>query len=141
MYSFDVLLPVYAKDEPNMLNNALQSIVRNSYQPSKILVAIDGPIDNELKKVIYTYKDKYSNIHIKTSNFNLGLSKNLNDSIPFCKSDIIIRCDADDVNLEFRFESLITHLAENPQVGVVSSSIREIDNDGRSKIKHLPTTH
>lgn len=141
MQDFDVLLPVYEKDDPYLLDKALHSVVKNSYVPANIVIAIDGPICETLTEVISRYDKDYSNIVIIQQSKNLGLAENLNKSIRSCTSNIIIRCDADDFNLPDRFEKLIDYLRNNREVGVVSSAIREINFDGASKIKTLPMDH
>lgn len=138
---FDILLPVYGRDCPILLDKALYSIFANTRQATKIIIGIDGPIPDDIEAEINKYEKIHKNIFRVTHEINLGLSENLNKMIDFCDAEIIIRCDADDINSKVRFETLLNFLIKNKNVGVVSSAVRETDNTGRSVIKYLPQKH
>ncbi|MFP3365974.1 glycosyltransferase, partial [Pseudoalteromonas sp. SIMBA_148] len=87
MTPFSVLVSVYAKEKPNWLAEALDSIlVKQSVLPSEVVLVVDGPITDELEAVILKYKSQYSEtfvVHHLSSNYGLGYA--LNEGLKICK--------------------------------------------------------
>lgn len=58
METIAVIQSVYVKDKPEYLKLSLDSIFSQSYQDFKMLLGIDGPITEELRNVISSFKDE-----------------------------------------------------------------------------------
>ena len=65
--SFSILMSLYKNENPAFLSESLDSILRNTIQPSEIILVKDGPLTEELENVlkkyqikIYTQKRKFS---------------------------------------------------------------------------------
>ncbi len=52
---FSVIMSVYQNDNPLWVDQAMNSIVNQSVQPSEIVLVVDGPVPDKIKKVIEKY--------------------------------------------------------------------------------------
>lgn len=134
-----VLLPVYAKDNPEYFSLALQSVLNQSYGNSSIYIGIDGPIPDKLIEVIKSYQDDKRVIPCWFKE-NRGLAMVLNDLIKAASSDgceYFARMDADDISLPKRFAKQIEFLESNPDIDVVGGAIQEIDEQSKETGKQV----
>ena len=140
--NFSVLISVYIKEQPSYLEECLESLVRQSLQPSEVILVEDGEITCELKNVISRY---LKIIPIKTIRLaeNQGLAAALNEGLNHCSNELVARMDSDDVALPFRFERQVLFMLAHPEVTVSSSWIEERSENMREVIflKKLPSTH
>jgi len=135
---FTVLIAVYYKDDPRLLRNSFKSIYENSCKPTKVILVQDGPIGEELSQVISTFKNR-DDFFIVSIPVNKGLSNALNTGIQYVTTPYIIRADADDYNLPFRFEKLINTLDSG--YDLVGGAIKEVDKTGKLlAIRKVPTS-
>lgn len=123
---FSVLLSVYYKDNPIFLQQALESIVRQTLLPSEIVIVEDGPISIELKKVLDSFENEYPNITklVKLPS-NRGLGYALQKGVLQCTKKYIARMDADDISEPNRFLKQISFMKENSEVALLGSWIAE----------------
>ena len=138
---FSVLLPTYSGDDLDLLEKAIKSILTADFLPDEIIIAIDGPLQPQQYTIINFYENKYESIKTVWLSENKGLAKNLNNALQHVTNEIVIRCDADDVNLPHRFRLLHGELYQS--VDIVSSQIKEIDSTSgcHTSIKKVPLEH
>lgn len=136
-----VLLPVYGGDNPAHLDESLSSVAAQSYPKHKIrlYVAQDGPVSEAHKLVLAKHRDLIYEICELPS--PAGLAANLNNAlsrVSGCK--YVVRQDADDISVKMRLERQISHLEENPDVGILGSAIVEFDDGDRAiqRIRRYP---
>ena len=125
-------MSVYKSERPEYLEKALYSIwEEQTVKPYQIILIQDGPVGEELTRVIEAWKLKLNNklILIKNKN-NLGLTKSLNKGICYINSDFIARMDSDDISFPDRFEKQLDYMINHPDVMVVGGGIQEIDEEG-----------
>lgn len=140
--SFSVLMSVYEKEKANYLEACLESLVRQSLQPSEIVLVEDGEITSDLRGVI----GKYAAIMpIKSVRLiqNVGLATALNEGLKQCSNELIVRMDTDDVSLPHRFERQIEFMFTYPEIDISSAWVEE-RNESMSKVIHikkLPSSH
>lgn len=125
---FSVVLPIYINVELKTFRKSLQSILNQTLKPNEIILVLDGPIKNEIKKFILKKKKTYKLIKIITFSKNHGLGYVLNKAIKRCKYNIIARCDADDFSNKKRFQAQINFLKKNKKVDVLGCNIKEVNN-------------
>ncbi|MFA7074364.1 MAG: glycosyltransferase, partial [Endomicrobiaceae bacterium] len=63
-YDFSVLMSVYGKDNPLLIQEAVESILKQTVQPSELLVAVDGPVSKEITSLLEKYKKDINNFKI-----------------------------------------------------------------------------
>ena len=121
---FTVLMCTYKKDNPLLLEKAIESVYRNTIKPNFFILTIDGPIPEKNQTIINKLKKKFS-IEINKIKENIGLAKALNSAILMVKTDWIARADSDDLNAQNRFEIQLNYARQG--FDVIGSNIYEID--------------
>lgn len=59
--SFSVLITVYSKEDPEFLNQAIRSVIKQAVVPDQIIVVEDGKLTSELEKVIENHRKSFLN--------------------------------------------------------------------------------
>ncbi len=111
-----VIVPCYK--QAHFLNEALQSVLDQSYENWECIIVNDGSPDhteevakqwcNKDKRFVYKYK------------LNGGLSSARNAGIAICNGDFVLPLDSDDVLHKSYLQKLVPILNGNSKLGVVS---------------------
>ena len=89
-----VLLPLY--NEPvAFAKEAIDSIIKQTYQNLEIILLLDNPHNEELKKLITDYKRQDERVRIHINEENRGLPATLNIGINLATGDYIARMDGE----------------------------------------------
>ena len=142
MSEFSVLMSVYFRERPEYLDLCLKSLVDQTVKPTEIILVEDGPISNELKSVIDSYRSTL-NIVSERLEKNVGLARALNEGLKRCSFPLVARMDTDDIAVEDRFKLQIEFMESHPEVSVSSGFIEEWSQDYSHilSIRHLPIDH
>jgi len=139
---FSVLMSVYHKDNPQWLKQAIESVLNNTIKPNEIVVAVDGPIGDELKNILQEYEQNIPNFRNVFLPENKGRGEALNKVLPMCKYDLVALMDADDINLPTRFELLLKEFEKNKSLSIAGGYIQEFkDINNKLSIKKVPITN
>jgi glycosyltransferase involved in cell wall biosynthesis len=130
MPNLSVVMPVFNGEK--FLKPAIESILNQGYQDFEFIIIDDGSTDRTAE-IIQTFKDP--RINYISNDQNLGLSKSFNIGIKASTGHYIARMDADDMALPQRFEKQINFLESHPEIGIVGSAVRVIDENGFYKNK------
>jgi glycosyltransferase involved in cell wall biosynthesis len=134
---FSVLMSVYAKETPERLKTALDSVLYSSIQPTEVVLVQDGPIGIELLKIINQSSKVITIKHVILKN-NMGLARALNEGLKHISTQFVFRADSDDFNCSNRFSKQLKVLKRG--YDLVGSSVLEKDSNGRpTSIKKVPT--
>ena len=142
-FYFSVLMSVYIKENPKYFDRALQSITDDQIlKPNQIVLVKDGPLTDELEKIIKKWSEKYKNLFkIIPLEKNMGLGEALRIGIENCSYNLIARMDTDDIAKPERFQEQIK-IFKNNEVDLVGSWIDEfweVDNKIKvQKIRKVP---
>ena len=143
--NFSVLLSLYHKENPQALSQCFQSIWQDqTILPNEIVLVLDGPIGNELNKIVTFWQKKIGEpLKVIPLVKNIGLGKALNKGLEHCMHEWVFRMDTDDICKPDRFEKQIQFIQSNPNVVVVGGQILEFDHtpNDLAVIKTVPTTH
>lgn len=136
---YSVLMSIYAGESPAYFKLALESIYSQTLVPDEVILVEDGPIGEQLKSVI----NCYSSLKVVKIEKNKGLSNALNVGLQYCTNNIVARMDTDDICFSTRFEKQIDFLQAHPQVDIVGTFARKIDERGTdlNDVIYVPTTH
>lgn len=117
---------VYGKDNPAYFDEAIKSILDQTYRPTEIVLTVDGPIPETLENVIKKYQFN-SVIAFKVIRLekNMGHGEARRICFENCSCDLIALMDADDLSVPTRFEKQIEYLTSHPDVSVVGGYITE----------------
>ena len=140
--NFSVLMSVYYKENPKFLDLSLKSVlIEQTVIPTEIVMIKDGKLTNELEKVIKKYTKKFPDI-IKIYSFeeNRGLGQALQSGLEYCKYNIVMRMDTDDICVPNRFELQLDYMKKHKDVSAVGGYIGEfIDEPNEElRIKKMP---
>ena len=130
MKKISVLMSLYYKENPKYLDIALNSVFDQTVAPDQVVMVLDGPIGEELEKVLNKYSTKYPSLDIYPQANNQGLSTALNIGLQKCKNEIVFRMDTDDVCYNTRFERILQEYDEHPELDIVGSFATMIDESG-----------
>lgn len=120
-----VLMSVYNGER--YLNEAIDSILAQTFTDFEFLIIDDASTDNSLK-IISGYTD--DRIKVIQNNENLGLTKSLNKGLALAEGEYIARIDADDISYPERLEVQYNYLKKHPEVGIAGSWTELIDGSG-----------
>ena len=140
---FSVLMSVYKKEDPNFLKLSLQSIWNNqSLRPKEIVLVKDGPLNEDLDKVILNF-EKEAPLKIVALENNIGLGGALNEGLKMCSCELVARMDTDDIAFPNRFEKQIDFLVNNSDIHVLGSWVDEFEGDINNIIsqRKVPQEH
>lgn len=121
-----VLMCVY--NGQRYLTEAIESILRQSLEDFEFLIVNDGSTDESLK-IIRSFSDP--RIRLLENRTNVGLTKSLNRGLAEARGLLVARQDADDVAHRARLEKQVNFLDAHPEVVLVGTQARYIDQDGR----------
>ena len=110
-----VIIPCYNDGE--YLEDAIQSVVKQTYGNIEIIIVNDGSTSKSTMKCLLEIESKYSLKLIHT--FNLGPSVARNKAIQACSGEFILPLDADDVIAESYVEKAVNILQQQKTVGIV----------------------
>lgn len=126
-----VLLPVY--NGAPYLEEAIQSILDQSYQNFELIIINDGSIDRSAE-IIQKFSN-YPRIRIYHQS-NQGLAATLNRGIKISEGSFIARQDQDDISLPDRFMKQISFLERHPEVGMVGTWAEIWRNNKKTDTSH-----
>lgn len=129
-----VLMPVY--NSGLYLNEAIQSILNQTYPHFELIISYDESEDNSLK-IIKEFADTDHRIAISYGK-GRGIIKALNDGLELANGFYIARMDSDDISLPTRFERQVKFMEANPQIGICGSWIEVFGQVKRKYILKYP---
>lgn len=128
-----VLMSVY--NGMDYLSEAIESILAQTLDDFEFIIINDGSIDKS-KEIILSYKDP--RIFLLDLSTNIGLPKALNKGLEISQCEYIARMDADDISLYNRLQKQYFYIKQHPEVGVLGTGIRIIDESKQIVGKWIP---
>lgn len=124
--NYSVLMTVYKKDNPDFLDRAIDSMVRQTKAPNEIVLVKDGPITSELQEIINKYDRQTPGLIQQVQlEQNVGLGLALNEGIKVAKNEFLARMDADDISMPTRCEVLLKEFENDEELDIVGSPVIE----------------
>mgnify|MGYP003307636865 CR=1 FL=1 len=132
---YSVLMSVYYKEQPEFLDYSISSMLKQTIFPSEFVIVEDGPLTEELDKVIDKYSKKYPTVFkIVKLEKNVGLGPALKIGVENCSFEYIARMDSDDYSVPERCEKLLSVLNEHPEYGIIGSFEVEFESDKNNPV-------
>lgn len=123
--SFSVCTSVYKNDDPAFVRVAMDSIIRQTVKPDEIIIVRDGPVPEELQRVLNEYQEQFQEVRVIPFEKNQGLGYAMRTAVAEAQYDIIARMDSDDIAVPNRFEQQLSFLEEHPDIDIVGGQISE----------------
>jgi glycosyltransferase involved in cell wall biosynthesis len=142
MPPFSVLIAVYNQELPERLKVALDSIWdKQKLKPSEIVLVKDGPLTEELDKVIGLFNE-IAPLKVISLEQNHGLGYALANGLTHCSNDLVARMDSDDLSKPDRFAKQISYMKAHPELDILGANIEEFDHqpDQIRSHRRLPST-
>ncbi|HFI0686300.1 TPA: glycosyltransferase [Streptococcus suis] len=141
---YSILMSVYYKEKPEFLKISINSMLEQSVRPSEFIIVKDGPLPNNLNRILDSFKKRFPNLFkfIELEK-NVGLGPALRIGVEQCKYEWIVRMDSDDYSVPDRVEKQFKVINENPDISLVGSNVYEfIDRiDNVICLVDLPEVH
>lgn len=112
-----VLTPIY-NTNPTHLREMIESILNQTFTDFEFLILNDSPENQEIEKIVKSYKDK--RIKYFKNETNIGISASRNKLLDMSRGEYIAIFDHDDISVPTRLEQQVAFLDKNPHIGVVS---------------------
>lgn len=136
-------MSVYIKEEADYFIKSVESMLHQTIKPDEIIIVEDGPLTDDLNKVIDNYVSSFSNTFTIIKNEkNLGLGLSLQKGIIASRNEFIARMDTDDISRNDRCEKQLAIL-DSGDVDVVGGNISEFIDSIDNCVGHrvVPTDH
>jgi glycosyltransferase involved in cell wall biosynthesis len=111
------------------LGQALADLLAQTHGDFEIVLVDDGSTDDTWG-VAEAHAARDGRIVLVRNEANHGIVRSLNRGLEHCRASIVARADADDRYPPERLERQLAFLAANPEVGLLSSAVQKIDEDG-----------
>ena len=125
---FSVSICVYGKDNPIWFRTAVESVLNQTAPPSEIVLVVDGPVPEELDKVIKEYEinDIFKIIRFEQ---NSGHGNARRAGLKECTNELVAIMDADDICVADRFEKQLKKFESDDDLDIVGGNIAEFIGD------------
>ncbi|VVB64168.1 Glycosyltransferase AglG [uncultured archaeon] len=123
-----VVMPTYNSER--FLREAMESILNQTFEDFEFIIVADKSTDTT-DAILDDLQEKDDRIKVFDQE-RIGLIAALNKGCRIAKGKYIARMDADDVSLPNRLEKQVQYMEEHPEIGVLGTGIRYIDEIGRS---------
>jgi glycosyltransferase involved in cell wall biosynthesis len=130
MLPYSVLMSVYAKENPEFLISAIESMRNQTLPFHDFVLVCDGPLPDSLMDAIFHEKKLIgSTFTLVRLPQNLGLGPALNNGMKYCRCDLIARMDSDDISELNRCEREVNCFEATPELSIVSGFLTEFESD------------
>jgi glycosyltransferase involved in cell wall biosynthesis len=133
--SVTVLMPVF--NGMPYLQEAVQSMLQQSYQHFVLLVVNDGSTDGSREFLEGLADERVRVLHRPKE----GLGAALNAGLGACDTEFVARMDGDDLSLRDRLAAQRAFLRANPDVGVVGTQLAYLGTRRSGFASALPLDH
>ena len=142
MTKFSLIISVYAGENPAFLTECLESLTTQTVIPDEMIMIKDGPLTDELEKVIQNLR--YQN-EVKI----ISLPKNVTqgparaEGLKAAQYQWVAVMDSDDVCRPDRFEKQLGMIENNNRLNLIGGQIAEFSEDKEKTVatRTVPTNH
>lgn len=128
MKSISIIMGIYNCEDT--LSQAIDSILKQTYQDWELIMCDDGSIDNTYN-IANAYRQQFPDkIKLIQNEYNVGLNRTLNNCLSIAEGKYIARMDGDDTCSPDRFEKEIAVLEKEEDIAIVSTSMDCFDENG-----------
>lgn len=127
MIDISIIMPVHKEEK--FLCEAIDSILRQTYDNFELIIVDDASTDNMLQ-IIQSYNDK--RIILIQNKHKIGIYPSLNRGISIATGKCVCMMDADHVSYPLRLEVQYKHMESHPEVWAVCKKRRRLLQQKRS---------
>ena len=133
---------MYIKENPQYLMRSIDSMLSQTTLTDDYVIVKDGPLTEELDRILEEYSQRYEFIHIYGYQTNRGLGAALNFGLKECKNELVARMDTDDIALPDRCKKELAVFNSNPSTDIVGTAMYEFsgEEDNIIGLKLMPSS-
>jgi hypothetical protein len=124
-----VIMPVYNGEK--YLHEAVESILAQTLADFELIVIDDGSTDRSAA-ILESFRQNDARVIVQHHSQNQGIVAANNTGLAIARGKYIARMDADDISLPERFEKQAAYLEKHPEIEILGSAIRLIDERGQT---------
>ncbi len=139
---YSVLMSVYAKEKPEYLEAAMNSMWEQTVKTDDFVLVCDGPLTENLEKTIEKMQhDHPDDLNVIRLEQNSGLGNALNAGLKHCRNELVARMDSDDISKMDRCERQLEIFTSYPDIDICSGTVIEFVDNTENIIgkRELPT--
>ena len=125
MANFSVCMSVYHGDNATFFKQSIDSLLSQTRKPDEIVLVVDGPVDDDINKVISDFEKSCDYFRVIRLEKNSGHAVARQTGVNASKYDYIAIMDSDDLSSPDRFEKQLSFLENNPDVDIVGGQMTE----------------
>lgn len=119
-----VVMPVYNGER--YLKEAVESVLNQTLSDFEFIIINDGSTDNTCA-ILKSFTDGRGNL---IDQEHQGLIASLNRGLAIARGEYVARMDSDDIALPDRLEKQVAFLRAHPEIGILGTACRLIDEGG-----------
>jgi glycosyltransferase involved in cell wall biosynthesis len=134
-------MSVYKNDILEHFQEAVNSIINQTVQPTEIVIVVDGYVSHAIDTLVRKFKEEnlvsFTVIRL-AKNQGLAIARQI--GIHHAKCDLIAVMDSDDIAVPDRFEKQLLHFQTDEELSVLGGQISEFINavDNIVGIRNVP---
>jgi hypothetical protein len=133
-----IIMSVY--NGARFLGEAIDSIINQTFLEWELIVVDDASVD-DTSEILAEYAKRDSRVRGCTLQVNQGAAAARNVACRQARAPLVAIMDADDVSLADRLVTQVEYLKSHPEISVVGSWVRLINDEGRvGPIRRYPTS-
>lgn len=135
MSSLSVSVVISSYNGENYIIEQLESIRKQTKKVDEVIIADDCSTDNTVY-IANNFVKKYhlANWKVIVNDENKGWRRNFMEAMWSSRGDLVFPCDQDDVWRNDKVEKMVSIMATNPQISVLTSNYYEFFENGKAKI-------
>lgn len=135
-----LVMATYRGDKLAHLQEAVESILGQTYVPIEFIVVINGPVEEDSRRYLGDIASRFPRVRLIHLEKNVGPARARNTGIAETKGEYIAVMDSDDIAAPERIERQLEFIGE-AEADLVGSFYTVIDESGNALFqKNVPTT-
>ena len=138
-------MAVYHGDNEAWINQAIDSILEQTYKTFLFVIVVDGDVPQCINDVLTTKANQDTRIILAKNSANVGLAASMNNVINWTSRFsplFFARMDADDISAPNRLERQVGYLRKHKYISVLGSALNEINEFGdKVGARVMPASH
>lgn len=124
-----VLMSVYQGEQPAYLGRSLESVLEQTLLPDELVLVEDGPLTEDLKRVILEFEKRFGRLRRVQLKENQGLGAALAAGLAVCRFPLVARMDSDDIAVPERFALQRKAFEEDQELAALGGQIAEFSTN------------
>lgn len=125
MANFSVCMSVYHGDNATFFKQSIDSLLSQTRKPDEIVLVVDGPVGDDINKVISDFEKSCDYFRVIRLEKNSGHAVARQTGVNASKYDYIAIMDSDDIAIPDRFEKQLAYMEDHPECDIVGGQITE----------------